>query len=75
MHALDQGHLTGLLDAYAEAVEKFTELEVAAVATRGDPDQIAESVVIGTVLGESIIGALRLLAQESASARRLNRKP
>lgn len=72
MHALDQEHLTGNLDAYAEAVEKFTELEVAAVNVRRDADQVAESVVIGTVLGESAIAALRLLAQESAAARMMS---
>lgn len=70
---LDQDHLAGFLDSYADAVEKFTELEVAAVTSRADrttPDQIAESVVIGTILGETLISTLRLLAQESISARR-----
>jgi DNA-binding transcriptional MerR regulator len=70
---LDQDHLAGFLDSYADAVEKFTELEVAAVTSRADrttPDQIAESVVIGTILGETLISALRLLAQESISAHR-----
>ncbi|TCN37316.1 MerR-like DNA binding protein [Kribbella orskensis] len=70
---LDQDHLAGFLDSYADAVEKFTELEVAAVTSRADrttPDQIAESVVIGTILGETLISTLRLLAQESISAQR-----
>ena len=70
---LDQDQLAGFLDSYADAVEKFTELEVAAVTSRADrttPDQIAESVVIGTILGETLISTLRLLAQESISARR-----
>ncbi|MGH3371550.1 MAG: MerR family transcriptional regulator [Nocardioidaceae bacterium] len=71
LHSLGQDHLVGHLDAYAEAVERFTELEVAAVTARPDPDQIAESVVIGTILGERLIAALRLLAQENVSARRL----
>ena len=34
------------------------------------PDQIAESVIIGTILGETLISSLRLLAQESISADR-----
>ncbi|TCM45867.1 MerR family transcriptional regulator [Kribbella sp. VKM Ac-2568] len=70
---LDQDQLAGFLDSYADAVEKFTELEVAAVTSRADrttPDQIAESVVIGTILGETLISTLRLLAQESISAKR-----
>lgn len=72
LRTLDQDQLAGFLDFYAEAVEKFTELEIAAVTSRADrtaPDQIAESVVIGTILGETLIASLRLLAQESISAR------
>jgi DNA-binding transcriptional MerR regulator len=71
MRSLGQEHLTDLLTAYADAVEKFTDLEVAAVsANHATPDQIAESVIIGTILGETLISSLRLLAQESISARR-----
>jgi DNA-binding transcriptional MerR regulator len=71
LRTLNQDHLTGFLDSYADAVEKFTELEVAAVTSqRTTPDQIAESVIIGTVLGETLIASLRLLAQESISAKR-----
>lgn len=68
MHTLDQDHLAGFLDSYADAVEKFTTLEISAVTSRQSPDQIAESVVIGTILGETLISSLRLLAQESISA-------
>ncbi|MBM7491508.1 DNA-binding transcriptional MerR regulator [Micromonospora luteifusca] len=71
MRALGQDRLTGHLDAYAEAVERFTDLELAAVTSYAEPDQVAESVVIGTILGETLIAALRLLAQESISARLL----
>ncbi|MEH0820915.1 MerR family transcriptional regulator [Micromonospora sp. CPCC 205714] len=71
LRSLGQDHLVSFLDSYAEAVERFTELEVAAVASRDDPDQIAESVVIGTILGETLVASLRLLAQENISSRRL----
>jgi DNA-binding transcriptional MerR regulator len=69
MHTLDQDHLATFLDTYADAVEKFTALEITAVTSRQTPDQIAESVVIGTILGETLISSLRLLAQESISAK------
>ncbi|MGN9916186.1 MerR family transcriptional regulator [Micromonospora palomenae] len=72
LRSLGQDHLVDLLDPYAEAVERFTELEVAAVASRTDPDQVAESVVIGTILGENLVASLRLLAQENISSRRLS---
>ncbi|WP_406077450.1 MerR family transcriptional regulator [Micromonospora sp. NBC_00858] len=71
LRSLGQDHLVSFLDSYAEAVERFAELEVAAVASRTEPDQIAESVVIGTILGETLVASLRLLAQESISSRRL----
>ncbi|MFC7549112.1 MerR family transcriptional regulator [Plantactinospora sp. GCM10030261] len=69
LRALDRAHLAEQLGTYAEAVERIAEMEVAATAARGEPDQIAESVVIGTILGETLISALRLLAHENLSAR------
>jgi len=71
LRALGQDDLLEQLDAYADAAEKVAALEVAAVASRTDPDRIAEGVVIGTILGESLVTALRLLAQEDASSRQL----
>jgi len=69
LRGLGQDNLVAFLDAYAEAVDTFAQLEVQAVSapTR---DQLAESVVIGTILGETLISSLRLLAQESISAER-----
>jgi DNA-binding transcriptional MerR regulator len=70
LHTLGQDNLVSFLDAYADAVERFTELEIEAVTTSPTRDQLAESVVIGTILGETLISSLRLLAQESISAKR-----
>lgn len=69
-HTLGQHNLVTLLDAYADAVESFTALEIEAVTANPTRDQLAESVVIGTILGETLIASLRLLAQESISAHR-----
>ncbi|WP_433169832.1 MerR family transcriptional regulator [Kribbella sp. CA-247076] len=71
---LGQDNLVTFLDAYAEAVERFTELEIDAVSTNPTRDQLAESVVIGTILGETLISSLRLLAQESISANRWKKR-
>jgi DNA-binding transcriptional MerR regulator len=71
VRSLGHDRLADRADGYAEAVERLAELEVAGVASRPDADQIAENVVVGTVLGEMMISALRLLAHESASARTL----
>ncbi|GAA2096131.1 MerR family transcriptional regulator [Actinomadura alba] len=73
LHSLGREDLADQLDTYADAAERFAEREVTAVASRPDPDQIAESVVIGTILGERLIAALRLLAHEHVSARLLDR--
>jgi hypothetical protein len=35
------------------------------------PDQIVRGVVIGTILGESLFNALRLLAQQNVSTKLL----
>ncbi|MEV4615030.1 MerR family transcriptional regulator [Kitasatospora sp. NPDC049258] len=66
---LGQGELVGLLDDYAVAAERLAAAEVAAVATHPDPDGLVESAVIGTVLGDAALAALRRLAQEDASHR------
>ncbi|MCO5987323.1 MerR family transcriptional regulator [Actinoallomurus spadix] len=71
LQSLGQDDLAADLDSYADAVERLAEREVAAVASRPDADRIAESVVVGTILGERLIAALRLLAQEHISARLL----
>ena len=70
LRTLGQDNLVSFLDDYAEAVERFTHLEIEAVTTNPTRDQLAESVVIGTILGETLISSLRLLAQESISAER-----
>ncbi len=71
LRALGQEDLLGLLDGYAEAADKTAVREVETVAARADPERIAEGVVTGTDLGESLVTSLRLLAQENASASRL----
>ena len=83
LRSLGQHQLVSFLNTYAEAVEHFTELEINAVtsgaSTADAPtrtaDAIAESVVIGTILGETLISSLRLLAQESLSATRWKNQP
>jgi DNA-binding transcriptional MerR regulator len=68
-HALGQDDLAGLLDDYAEAAERLAEAEVRCVLSRPDLESILEGVVIGTVLGDAVLAALRRLAQANVSAR------
>lgn len=56
------------LDGYADAAQSLAEREVANTVERNDPARMLELVALGTVLGEALFSALRLLAHENASA-------
>jgi DNA-binding transcriptional MerR regulator len=72
LRALGADDLLGLRDTYADAAQAVADREVAAVVARRDPARMVEAVVAGTVLGETLLNAFRLLAQESASAKILS---
>lgn len=72
MRALGQEDLVSLMRTYAEAAELVSDREVGVVVARGEPARMVEGVVTGTILGEVVLNAFRRLAQENASARRLN---
>jgi DNA-binding transcriptional MerR regulator len=59
------------LRRYADAAGSLAEAEVAAVPAEGSRSEAVETVVVGTVLYEAILNALRRLAQEHHSAARL----
>ena len=60
-----------LIEVYFDAVEPLARQEVEAVLAMESPDQIVRGVVIGTILGESLFNALRLLAQQNISTKLL----
>jgi DNA-binding transcriptional MerR regulator len=70
MRTLGQEDLLQALETYADAAERIAEQEVDLVIARGEPARMVEGVVTGTVLGETLLTALRRLAQQAASARR-----
>jgi DNA-binding transcriptional MerR regulator len=57
------------LAAYADAARRVAETDVASVPT-SSPEEAARTVVIGTVLYEPVLLALRRMAQEAVSAER-----
>jgi DNA-binding transcriptional MerR regulator len=59
----------GALEVYKDHMEQIAEFELATVPT-GSPAETVRYVVLGTVLPEPLILALRRMAQEQASARR-----
>ena len=59
------------MDTYLEAAERVAGEEVDAVVARQDRAGMVEGVVTGTIIGEALFNALRRMAHEHASARRL----
>ena len=69
LHRINRGDLVELLDEYAAAAERLARLDLAAALRPGSLDEIAETVVVWTVLGDRVFSALRRLAQENEAAR------
>ncbi|MCC9310733.1 MerR family transcriptional regulator [Kitasatospora sp. RB6PN24] len=66
---LGQDDLLDLLDEYATAAEQLAEAELTVIGRRAGAGSRVEGAVLGTVLGDAAIGALRRLAQADASHR------
>jgi DNA-binding transcriptional MerR regulator len=64
---LGHEHLAHIPDGYAHAAELIAQADLDAVATRNDVRDMAETVVIGTVLGDGLVASLRRIAQEHIS--------
>jgi DNA-binding transcriptional MerR regulator len=71
LHTVNAPEILTELDAYAASALSLAEVEVDNVIARGEPVRMLELVVLGTVLGEALFAALRLLAHEHASMVRL----
>ncbi|CAO1651292.1 MerR family transcriptional regulator [Salinibacterium sp. NG22] len=65
-----QGAEAPWLKAYAQAAELVAEADLDLVDTRSDLASQAETVVVGTVLGDTLFAALRRSAQAAATIRR-----
>jgi DNA-binding transcriptional MerR regulator len=68
---LEHGVWTTKLDTYAEACEQIAEADIDYIHGITDMDSMLEGVVVGTVLGDTLVTALRRLAHQSESTRRL----
>ncbi len=73
--AVDVPELLPLIDVYTETAERLARQEVAAVIGMGEQPDIVRGVVVGTVLGEELLSALRLLAQRSVTLGLLHPEP
>lgn len=76
LDALDRvGHEvdSAILDTYADAAATVAREDVESVPTQ-EPEDAVEHAVVGTVLFEPVLLALRRLAHEDLSSRRLGRR-
>lgn len=67
---LDMGWLMEVLEPYAKAAEEVAQVDIDLTASRGDREGMAEVVVVGTILGDAMLSALRHMAHEHTSKRR-----
>ncbi|MCD2186101.1 MerR family transcriptional regulator [Actinomycetospora soli] len=72
---LGDADLARQLGLYMRTMEEVAEHEVAAVVDRGDRARTVEGVVVGTVLGDTLLAAVRRLAQQHCSLRLLGETP
>lgn len=68
--ALDRADLTASLEEYADAAERIAAVDLDAVARAGSRAAMAETVIVGTVLGDALLAGLRRMAHEDAAVRR-----
>lgn len=57
-------------DDYARAAQIVAETDIELLASRADREEMLESMIVGTVLGDALFAALRRLAHTEVSGRR-----
>ena len=70
MLLLDQRGFVDCVGRYAEAAEAIAELDIDLISSLTDTADVIESAVLGTVLGDVAIAALRRIAQQQVFERR-----
>jgi DNA-binding transcriptional MerR regulator len=64
---LGHSHLLGIFPHYAEIADAVAKVDLEAIGDLPTPEQMVESAVVGTVLGDAVFIALRRIAQQFAS--------
>ncbi len=65
-----RGEFEEILDDYAAACERVAAADLAWLGRNAEVDGMVECVVVGTVLGDAVLAAMRRLAHVEASARK-----
>ena len=74
LHALGHDDIVAALDDYATAAEQIVAVDIGLIKDQADLTAVIEKVIVGTVLGDTVISALRQLAQEHASRPQLTKR-
>lgn len=69
LHRLGHDRVAGNLDQYARATEQIAEADLGALVDVPGRDARAEFALVATVLGDTLLAALRRMAQEHVSAK------
>jgi DNA-binding transcriptional MerR regulator len=69
LYELGREDLGGLVERYADAAEQVAEVDLDKVNRGRGLEDVIEGVVIGTVLGDRMFGALRRLAHQHVTAK------
>lgn len=75
MRHLGVDDLIDKIDEYADAAETIAATDLELIRHRGDPEAMVYGAVVGTILGDALLAALRRLAQENASAKMFHQSP
>ncbi|MFE6737797.1 MerR family transcriptional regulator [Streptomyces tubercidicus] len=69
LRGIAHGEFEEVMDDYAEACERVAAADLAWAERNAEVDGLVERVVVGTVLGDAVLSAMRRLAHVEASAR------
>jgi DNA-binding transcriptional MerR regulator len=74
LHRLGHDDMVGALDAYAAATEQIVAVDIGLLKDQPDIAAITEKAIVGTILGDTLLSALRQLVQEHASRPQLTKR-
>jgi DNA-binding transcriptional MerR regulator len=69
---LGRPDLIANLGVYADAIEQIADADIRSVADAGSRSAMAETVIVGTVLGDALLAGLRRMAHSDAAYRRFH---
>jgi DNA-binding transcriptional MerR regulator len=74
LRRLGHDDIVDAVDKYAEAIQPIAMIDVDLIRDQTSIAEMTEKVIVGTILGDSLLSALRQLAQENASRPLLSRR-